>query len=472
MTRLLGERGAGTVMQAMAVFSIAISLAKLGMDSVAIWILPRIIETDLHHLGRVIRMVFAITAISGILGGCAVVVWSRFYQDDRSLSIAVLVVGMAVPVGALQLVSLAIIRALGDLRAYVTIGNILLPVLRPIILVIVTAIGGTAVGVTIGWVAPLPLALFAGFVVAVVMVRRVSAIPPAAPGKTRNPAQHDDMPRSQVTVRQLLKFAIPRTLSAGLEQSIQWLDVLLVGAIVGSAAAGIYGGASRFIAAGLIIDTALRVVVSPRFSALLHGGKIDELQGLYRDSAVWLVLFSTPIFVVLAVNAETVLGWLGPGFTDGALTLITLSVGVAVTLMAGNIHSVLLMSGRSGWAAANKLVAVAINVAGNLLLVPAIGIEGAALSWVASMVIDASLASLEVRRFVGIRLQPRSITYAAVPAIVCFLGTGAILLLTIGQGIPMLSANLVIGGISFLVWCRLDRDRLQLADIAAVIRRR
>jgi len=474
MTRLLGERGAGAVMQAMAIFSIAISLAKLGMDSVAIWIVPRMMDTDPAGLRRVIRLVFLITAIAGAVGGCAVVGWSRFYRAESTLSVAVFVVGLAVPIGALQVVSLSIIRGLGDLRAYVAIGNILLPTLRPIILIAVTAVGGTAVGVTVGWVAPLPLALIAAGAVAVVMVRRVSAtgpdpnFKPALNWKPHLSATASGGP----TIRQLLKFAIPRTISAGLEQSIQWLDLLLVGAIIGSASAGIYGGASRFIAAGLIIDTALRVVVSPRFSALLHSRKVAALQALYRDSAIWLVLFSSPIFAVLAINAQTVLRWLGPGFTDGTPTLVTLCIGVTVTLMAGNIHSVLLMSGRSGWAALNKVVALSVNVVGNFLMIPAIGIEGAALAWVASMLIDALLASIEVKKFVGIRLQPWRIAYATLPAVISFLAPGVALLLTLGHGIPMLSANVVIGTATFLLWCWVDKDRLQLANIAAAIRRK
>ena len=69
-------------------------------------------------------------------------------------------------------------------------------------------------------------------------------------------------------------------------QGTRWQGVastvfLLVGLLAGDAASGIYGGAIRFIQAGMVVDTALRVVVSPQFSKLLHQGKTKELRDLY-----------------------------------------------------------------------------------------------------------------------------------------------------------------------------------------------
>ena len=87
-----------------------------------------------------------------------------------------------------------------------------------------------------------------------------------------------------------MSFALPRALTAGLAQALQWLDVLLVGLLAGDAASGIYGGAIRFIQAGMVVDTALRVVVSPQFSKLLHQGKTKELRDLYRTSQIEAVL--------------------------------------------------------------------------------------------------------------------------------------------------------------------------------------
>src|SRR5699024_6849766 len=66
------------------------------------------------------------------------------------------------------------------------------------------------------------------------------------------------------------RYAAPRVVSESLSQLLVWLDVLIVGAIAGPAAAGVYGAATRIAAAGSLVDQAIRVVVAPIFSRLLH----------------------------------------------------------------------------------------------------------------------------------------------------------------------------------------------------------
>lgn len=116
-------------------------------------------------------------------------------------------------------------------------------------------------------------------------------------------------------------------------------------------AAGIYGGASRFIQAGLLVDAALRVIVGPKASMLLHSGDQEQVRDLHRTITVWLVLFFTPIYVLLAAFSPVFLSLLGPGFVVGSTTLVILCAGAILTFQAGPIHSLLLMSGRSGYAA-------------------------------------------------------------------------------------------------------------------------
>jgi O-antigen/teichoic acid export membrane protein len=316
--------------------------------------------------------------------------------------------------------------------------------------------------VTVAWAAPLVAALIAALVVLGFQVNRHERL-----ANARGAWRVDPILRKSV-----LTYALPRTLSAGLEQSIIWLGIIIVGVLAGSASAGIYGGASRFVAAGLIVDTALRMVVSTRFSTQLFAKKIRDVEALYQTAAIWLVLFSTPVYLVLAVFAPVVLGLLGPEFKAGSGALVILCAGAILTFTAGNIHSVLLMSGRSGWAAFNKAVVLVVNVVGNLLLVPLIGINGAAISWALSMLIDAVLAAVEVRRFIGIRIWAPTIAYALLVPIAAFGIPALILRSTMGDTIVALVLTLAIGAIIFIAWCALDRKRLHLQDLARLTRRR
>ncbi|GAB3616267.1 lipopolysaccharide biosynthesis protein [Okibacterium endophyticum] len=462
LTRSFGESGAGVVMQAIAVFTITLSLAKLGMDSVAVWLLPRLAHSDPALIRGALAQIIGFSLAGGLIGGAVIVIGGQHIGHDRAVGDAVSAAGWFLPAAAVLMAALAATRGLGGIGAYVAIGSIGLPLIRIAVVAGIAVLGGTLTSAALGWAAPTAIMALAALLVVWILLRGHEA----AAG-TAGPFRSD---RELFT--RVRRYAVPRTISAGLEQSILWLDVLIVGWILGSAAAGVYGGASRFVAAGLIVDTALRVVVSPRFSTLLHQGRIADVEKLYQTAARWLVIFSTPIYLMLAIFAPVVLSWLGPGFDAGAVALAVLSAGAIVTFAAGNIHSVLLMSGRSGWAAFNKGVVLVINVVGNVALIPVIGITGAAVSWAISMLADAALATVQVRRFVGIRTDLRGIGYALLVPVVS-IGVPAIALrLWLGATGAALAISIGIGAVLFVVWCVLDRRRLHLVDLISLVRRR
>ncbi len=467
LARVLGDAGSGVVLQAVAVFTIVLSFARAGMDSVAVWILPRLSAHNPSGIRGTLLMMLLVTALSGTVCGIATVALAPGFSlsgDPYASDVAraVAAAGWFLPAGALTLVALAATRGLGGILPYVGVGNVGLPTIRPLAVWIVAVGGGSLIAVTVAWAAPLVGALVAALVVLGLQVKRHERSV-----TVRRTWRVDPLLRKSVLV-----YALPRTLSAGLEQSIIWLGITIVGVLAGSASAGIYGGASRLIAAGLIVDTALRMVVSPRFSALLFDKKVRDVEVLYQTAAIWLVLFSTPVYLVLAVFAPVVLGFFGPEFEAGSGALVILCAGVVITLTAGNVHSVLLMSGRSGWAAFNKSVVLTLNVLGHLVLVPLIGINGAAITWALSMLIDAVLAAVEVRRFIGIRIWTPAIAYALLVVVAAFGVPALMLRLTMGATIMALILTLVIGAVIFITWCVLDRRRLHLEELARLVRRR
>lgn len=293
-----------------------------------------------------------------------------------------------VPIGALTLVASAALRALGNMREYVLVQNLILPGLRPLLVALAAAVTGSLALVSVAWALPFVVVLVASWWLL------LKHMPSAADSVGRWP--------SAQRRRQVVSFALPRTLTAGLEQALQWLDVLLVGLLAGDAASGIYGGAIRFIQAGMVVDTALRVVVSPQFSKLLHQRRTSELRDLYATASIWLVLFAAPIYTLMAIFAPALMRILGDGFAPGANVLVVLCIGSIVTFMAGNIHSLLIMSGRSGWAAVNKVVVLTFNVVGNVIFIPRGGMVAAAIVWAVCMVLDAAMATIQVSRFIGV----------------------------------------------------------------------
>ncbi|QWW19171.1 oligosaccharide flippase family protein [Schaalia sp. 19OD2882] len=455
LTRMLGSQGAGVVMQATGVFALVVALSKVGMDSTVIYLLPRLVPSEPGEVRRTLTFMSLVavsvsTAAALVLIALAPLVWAA---QGQTLVAVIRAVAWFLPAQALLLVATAALRALGGMREYVLVQNLALPLLRPPAVALAVLATSSLVIVGLAWAAPLVLVLA---VALLLLSRKLRAWPSDPPGRL--------LPQGRRT-REILAFATPRTLAAGLEQAIVWLDVLLVGTLLGDGAAGIYGGASRFIQAGMLVDSALRIVVSPKLSALVKERRLEELRDLHATATTWLVLFASPIYVLMAVYSPTLMTVLGEGFGQGAPVVVVLSVGACTTFLAGNIHTLLIMSGHSGWAAWNKVVVLVLNVVGNLVLVPWAGIVGAAASWALCMVVDAVLASVQVRHLLGVRL---GFAQYLVPLGVVLVSVGvpaALVLTWWGQSLWALAISCVLSLLCFGAACIVWRGPLKLQGI-------
>lgn len=443
LARGLGDAGTGVVLQVLGLVTIAAVAGKVGLDSAALWQVPRLLLDRPGSVGALLRLLLGWTLVGGILAGAGLWAWSLAAVGE-DVGSATRAVAWAVPLLSLVLVGLAAVRALGTLTTYVVLGNLVLPGLRPLLVLAALAAGGGVVAATRAWALALAPVVLALVLVLVLQARRIGRAATAdAPGLP--------VPLPPGRTAEIARFALPRAASSVLEQVLVWSPVLLLGVLADDTAAGRYGAAARFVAVGLVVDSALRVVVAPRVSALLHQGRLTQVQALYRTAAGWLVAFGTPGFVLLAVFAPTVLGWLGPGFVAATDTLRVLCLGTGAVFLAGTVHTVLLMGGQPGWAMVNKLAALVVLVIGIVLLTPRLGVVGAAWAWVAAIGVDALLATVQVRRFVGVRHDLRAL---ALPLGIGVVTAAAPALLAVGawgQGLTALVIGSLAAAACFLV---------------------
>ncbi len=457
IARQLGPAGAGVVLQAMGIFTIAMSIALLGLDTTALWLLPRLTDEPPRLRSAVLGLAVPAVIGAGVVAGAWwLTVWldPGVFENNAGLVRAVSVVLLFLPAGTLMTVAIATTRAFGSVLPFNIIDRFLVPGLRPILTLVAVGLGGGTTAVALAWAAPWAVGMIAALAVVFRQLLR------ATRGHSRGPWLPDRPTRSSIA-----RYAAPRSVAAVLDQAVIWLDVILVGIIAGPVAAGVYGAASRFVSAGVVVSNALRIVVAPRFSALLGKERVDEVQELYSVTAGWILLFGSPIYITLGVFASEILSWLGPGFSAGATSLVILAAGSLVVLAAGNIQSLLLMSGRSGLGAVNKAIVVAFNVVGNIALVPWIGIEGAALTWAASMILDTALAAYQVRRTTGVSLSLGFITKVATASALCVAAPELVVRHFAGDDWMAIAVAVVVSGGALLTYMWVERESLRLGEL-------
>lgn len=183
----------------------------------------------------------------------------------------------------------------------------------------------------------------------------------------------------QATLRQLVLFSLPVAASGMLAAYLLWADRLLVGYFRPAAEVGIYAAAAQFgILFGLLLH-GFNTMFTPMFTDLLDRGESERMRELFRVSTKWGLYLLLPLMVVLAIQPEVVLGGLfGTEFTLGGRALQILLIGQFVNVLSGQVGMVLVLSGRQRSWMALTAVALALNIALDVLWIPRFGLEGAA----------------------------------------------------------------------------------------------
>jgi O-antigen/teichoic acid export membrane protein len=166
--------------------------------------------------------------------------------------------------------------------------------------------------------------------------------------------------------------------------------------------------------------TAVSYVFSP-FVADLHArGERERLDELFKAITRWTVAGTVPILVLMLVVPAAILQVFGgQTFTSGTTALRILVIGQAINVSVGAAGFVLIMAGRTGWDLTVYASSALLDLVLALILVPKLGIEGAAIAQAVTIACSNWLRLALVRRYVGI--FPWDATYArlAIPAAAC-----------------------------------------------------
>ena len=265
-------------------------------------------------------------------------------------------------------------------------------------------------------------------------------------------------------------FTGPRAFQAVFQVTVLYLDVLLVGALASTYQAGIYSAVSKLAILGTFALEGNRLAIGPQLSAMLGRREHSRAAELYQTATRSLVLVTFPLYLVLAIFPAVILGIFGSRYTTGAAALSVLSLAMLVNLGTGNITVVLLMGGKSSWSAINAVAALIVNIGLNLLLIPHIGILGAAIAWSASIAIDNITAMIEVRWIMGMAPFGPGYWLAAGTTLICFGTTGVAARLVLGQTLPALVVALLAGVVSYALMLYVGRARMQLSELVAALR--
>ena len=457
----LGAHGTGLFFQAVGFFTIASQILRLGTNSS---IVMTISEHHAFNRGgeswRTVAIAVVPVAVVSIVAAIVIsaaadplAVWLSGKGESQELAQLIRDMAPFIAPSALLAVLLTVARMMRGIVTYTLLQSILLPLSRLVLVAAAMMVAADALGVMRAWMLALPIWL----VVSVLVLMR----PIAVDWRQRR----DAVEPARTAARRFWHFSSARAVGGALETTLEWSDVLIVAALVSPAAAGIYAIATRAIRAGQVIDQAMRLAVSPAISRWLARSDLEAARVLHTSVARAMILSSWPYYLILATMGPAVLSVFGPEFAAGAVVPVVLAGAMMIATSAGMLQSILLQGGKSTWQMYNKALALVLSVGLNLLLVPQLGLVGAALTWTAWVLVDTAIAAWQVHHIMRLRLEPRKLLLAmAIPLAVFGVG-GLGIRLVYGATMPVLLVSLfVLCSIYLLLLWRL-RERLGIVAL-------
>jgi O-antigen/teichoic acid export membrane protein len=158
-------------------------------------------------------------------------------------------------------------------------------------------------------------------------------------------------------------------------------DKFIIGAMLGTAAAGRYAICVQLAAVVHMIAAAAFNFLFPQFSRLHQAGEISDLRRVFRQGMAINLALVAVLALPLLVGSKFILSlWMGRSFALESWTvLFFLTVGYA--LLAVNVvpYFALLGTGRIRFACVANLVGGLALMIAAVVLIPVLGLNGAAL---------------------------------------------------------------------------------------------
>jgi O-antigen/teichoic acid export membrane protein len=261
--------------------------------------------------------------------------------------------------------------------------------------------------------------------------------------------------RSAGRTREIATYAAPMVVASGVYTFYSQIDVMIVGAILGTHAAGIFAAPMQLVVPLTYIGQALANSVSPRQAASDLGPNVQA----FTTSLRWLIIVQAALLAPIIVWPEEIAHLLlGTQFAQSAEILRGLAAFIFLRGLGPLISTTVNYLGRARQRIPIVLGALAVMAAIDIVLLPRIGIVAAAIGASVAYSLYVPAHFVVCWRELGIDLRPLALTILRALAAA---GAMAGALLAVGTGtlsIGALIAGAAAGMVAFAAVLLLTRE--------------
>ncbi len=185
---------------------------------------------------------------------------------------------------------------------------------------------------------------------------------------------------------------------AAVDFALSQTDKIVLGYYLAPKQVGIYAVAMALVGFVPIALQSVNQIFSPIIAELHADGNRALLQRLYATLTKWIVILTIPLALTIAIFARPLMGIFGAGFLPGATVLVIGAMGQLINCGVGSVGFLLMMSGHQLEMIKIQAVNAALLIGLSVLLVPRMGMTGAAVASAITVVTTNLWSLISVRR--------------------------------------------------------------------------
>lgn len=185
---------------------------------------------------------------------------------------------------------------------------------------------------------------------------------------------------------------------------MQWGGLIIIAAFLTSKDVGVYSTAHRLAFSVNFILVVFNSVTASGFSKFFHEKRLDELELLAQKSTWYMIIVAGLAALILILLSGFIARKFGSDFVDLPILLLILVPGQFINAATGSVGFMLNMTGHQKYQRIIMTISALLYVALLVILLPIIGIWGAAIATSVMLVIQNITAFYWVKKKIGINM--------------------------------------------------------------------
>jgi O-antigen/teichoic acid export membrane protein len=209
--------------------------------------------------------------------------------------------------------------------------------------------------------------------------------------------------KAKFSTKDMVLDSYPMMISSAIVMIMGWSDVFILGFYVSEEEIGIYSTAIKLATLVSFVYNAIATILTPKIAEFYHQDQFNKLRETVNFSAKAMFIFGVPIFAIIFIFSDLILGFFGPEYLKGRNVLRILLIAQLTNVITGAVGPIMQMTGKQKLLQKFILFSLIFNLILSLILVQYFQLEGVAVASAFGMILWNVLGALFIYKNMHIK---------------------------------------------------------------------